>query len=128
MFKKDLKVFATILFWVLFTGTNIYAQETEVVEVLSVAEFKQCIDLDGVQLIDVRTPAEFAENKIERAVNIDFLTPDFSTKLSNLRKDEAVYLYCHSGGRSDKAAKILKGLGFKKVYDLRGGIIAWMKQ
>ncbi|VAV83833.1 hypothetical protein MNBD_BACTEROID02-1730, partial [hydrothermal vent metagenome] len=38
------------------------------------------------------------------------------------------YLYCRSGGRSRKAAKILAEMGFKEIYDLKGGYMAWEKQ
>ena len=127
MVKKNFGIFATVL-CIIFTGINIHAQETDVIEVLGVKEFQQCIDLDQVQLIDVRTPAEFSKGKIQQAVNIDYMDADFSSKLNDLKKDEAVYLYCHSGGRSNQAAKILKNLGFQKVYDLRGGIVAWVNQ
>lgn len=42
-----------------------------------------------------------------------------------LDPSKAVYLYCRSGNRSGKAAKLLVSLGFNEVYDLRGGYASW---
>ena len=45
--------------------------------------------------------------------------------MSELNKQAETLIYCHSGGRSGKASKILKELGFKEVYDLKGGYSNW---
>jgi rhodanese-related sulfurtransferase len=43
-------------------------------------------------------------------------------------KNIPVFVYCRSGGRSGKAAKKMKEKGFKSVYNLEGGIIAWQRE
>ncbi len=83
---------------------------------------------DGIQLVDVRTPEEFASGHLENAVNINFYSDDFKDRINELDKEKEVYLYCRSGGRSAKAAKDLEAMGFKKVYDLEGGILKWQKK
>jgi rhodanese-related sulfurtransferase len=103
------------------------AQSSKNIEVIPVAEFKDCIEQNDVQLIDVRTPEEYAEGKIKDAENINFFDADFTTQFGHLKKDEPIYLYCRSGGRSNKAAQKLEKLGFTKIYDLQGGITAWNK-
>ncbi|MGC4022012.1 MAG: rhodanese-like domain-containing protein [Cyclobacteriaceae bacterium] len=49
----------------------------------------------------------------------------FVDKIGSLNKEVPVFVYCAKGGRSDKAAKILKSNGFKEVCQLKGGIEAW---
>lgn len=73
------------------------------------------------QLIDVRTPYEYADGHIENARNIDVSVATFETEIDKLDKDQAVFIYCGIGIRSAKAAAILRKKGFKYVYDLDGG-------
>lgn len=80
------------------------------------------------QLIDVRTPAEFAAGHLKEAVNMDFNAADFRVQLEKLDKTRPVYLYCAVGGRSKKAAAIFSELGFASVTDLQGGFNGWKKE
>ncbi|GAB4492438.1 MAG: hypothetical protein OHK0019_14350 [Saprospiraceae bacterium] len=90
--------------------------------------FEKMLQTDKtVQLVDVRTAAEFASGHIENAVNYDIYKPDFEQNLAKLDKSRTVMVYCAAGGRSATAAQQLKKLGFTKVYDLQGGITAWKK-
>lgn len=100
-------------------------KETSFVDV-NVEEFRKGIQKEGIQLVDVRTPKEFKAGHIKRATLINFFDESFkevSTK--KLNKNQPVYLYCRSGGRSAKAAKMYTNAGFKKVYNLLGGFNAW---
>jgi rhodanese-related sulfurtransferase len=76
-------------------------------------------------ILDVRTPGEFNSGHIANAENIDFNDRKFSTEIQSLDKNKPTYVYCLSGGRSSQAAQILQDKGFKKVYNLEGGIKAW---
>ncbi len=76
-------------------------------------------------LIDVRTPQEFSEGYIEKAVNYDFYDGDFLNHMTALDKSKPVFIYCQSGGRSGKTYKMLKDMGFKEVYDLKDGYGEW---
>lgn len=80
---------------------------------------------DDVQLIDVRTPREVQQGKIEGARMINFLEDDFQEKIGKLDKNKPVALYCRSGNRSSKAAAMMDDMGFEEVYDLQGGVISW---
>ena len=98
------------------------AQEDDVIELLSPAEFISCTDHNDVQLVDVRTRKEFDAGVINKPINLDFYQQKaFMVGLEDLDKDKPVYVYCQAGGRSGNAAKILKKMGFQKVYDLKGG-------
>lgn len=77
------------------------------------------------QIIDVRTPEEVAEGCIENAINIDYKSDDFSSKINQLDKNKPTFVYCLSGGRSSGAVEEFKANGFKTVYELDGGISQW---
>lgn len=99
------------------------------VKVLPVAAFKSKIADKSVQLIDVRTPEEFAQGHIQGAKNINVLSGDFSAKASSaLSKDKPVALYCRTGKRSQRASAMLTSMGYKVIYDLQGGFMAWSAQ
>ena len=76
-------------------------------------------------ILDVRTPGEVAQGKIEGAVVIDFYQSDFMDRVSNISKDQEIYIYCAVGARSEEAARMLVQQGYTKVYHLQGGIQAW---
>ena len=84
---------------------------------------------EGGMLLDVRTPVEFAAGKIDGASNIDWMAGDFAHKVQALDKETPVYVYCTAGGkRSIDAMQKMKDLGFKEVYNLKGGYVAWMEK
>ncbi|HHC79221.1 MAG TPA: rhodanese-like domain-containing protein [Flavobacteriia bacterium] len=92
---------------------------------VSPTDFKNKIANGKVQLVDVRTPKEYNNERIKGAININYYEESlFKNKMATLDKSQPVYVYCRSGVRSSKSAKILKNAGFK-VYDLKGGIKAW---
>lgn len=94
---------------------------------VSASEFDKEIKADSVQLLDVRTPQEYADGHIDGAININVQSKDFQ-KLAEkeLSKDSTILVYCRSGRRSLEAAKILTNLGYR-VINLKGGIIEWKK-
>jgi len=111
------------------TKTEETTQESEPIIVLDVNDYKTQVIGKDIQLIDVRTADEYKEGHIDDAINIDYFESDtFAEKFEQFNKDEPLYIYCRSGGRSGKSSKILIELGFSKVYDLKGGYLAWSKQ
>ncbi len=76
-------------------------------------------------IIDVRTPEEFADGHIEKAINIDFYAETFRDELDNLDKNQTYLIYCRSGNRSGNALDIMAKLNFREVYNMSGGIIRW---
>ena len=93
---------------------------------LSVSEFDQKLGADSsVQLVDVRTPEEFAQGHLAGALNIDWEGADFKKKVKEeLTTARPVMVYCRSGRRSAESALFLHEQGFK-VYNMKGGIGAW---
>lgn len=90
--------------------------------------FKIKLDNDtNVILLDIRTPKELAENgNIAGAKNYDFYAENFKSHIDAIDRETPIMLYCRSGGRSGKAAAMLKEMGFAQVYDLNGGYSAWL--
>ena len=119
---------ALILLFLITSLVACKSQTTQVVKVVDVTTFKKGIAKKDIQLIDVRTPAEFKEGYIEKAILIDFKAENFKTKVQELDKNKPVYLYCRSGKRSAFASTILKDLGFNEIVDLEGGYLAWSKK
>ncbi len=72
-------------------------------------------------LIDLRTPPEFEAGTINGAVMINFLDSDIDQQLNKLDKNKSYYVFCEQGARSKKCMDKMKGMGFKRVYNLIGG-------
>ncbi|MCH2226004.1 MAG: rhodanese-like domain-containing protein, partial [Crocinitomicaceae bacterium] len=87
--------------------------------------FKELLTIDGVLLIDVRTPSEFSKGHIENAINIDFLSESFEEKIKAIDHSLPVLIYCAVGGRSGRAGRKMENLGFKQVFDLGKGYNNW---
>lgn len=101
-------------------------EKSDKIEILGRTEFSQAITGKDVILVDVRSPNEYGAGHIKDAINIDiFDTRNFEKSFEKISKDNPVYLYCRSGARSQRAAHKLIGMGFEKVYDLRGGYMCW---
>jgi len=79
----------------------------------------------GAVLLDVRTPEEYVDGHLAQATNIDWNGDNFEPFVSRLDKNAPTFVYCQRGGRSADAADKLRSLGFKKVYELGGGLNAW---
>ena len=114
------------LFSILFTLYSLFsfAQNSKIQEV-NPFEFKQLIEKPGGVLLDVRTKSEFKNGHISNSGQLNYYAFDFRKKILLLPKDEPIYLYCNTGYRSEKAAKILVKNGYKEVYNLEHGIMDW---
>ena len=106
--------------------TKVTAQAIELIA--PKAMYEVLLKDTSTQLVDVRTKDEFAVSHLKDAQNICVTDTDFKQKVAHLDKDKPVYVYCKKGGRSAQASKILKELGFTKIFDLQGGITNWQQQ
>lgn len=114
-----------LIFLILFAVSQAACQSKSA---LAPAEFEQKLSLPGAQVVDVRTAEEFKKGRIAKAVNYNINDPAFSSQLRQLDKGKPVLVYCLSGGRSAKAADMLRKYGFGEVYELRGGLLKWNDQ
>lgn len=100
------------------------SKQTEI-RLVTADEMESILQVEDVQLVDVRSPEEFEEIHLTNAQNIDFNSPTFDDDITRLDKEKPVILYCKGGITSAKCAKKLKDAGFKKIYDLEGGLSKW---
>ena len=104
------------------------AQVNSQSQVLSVEDYQKKLNsISNKQLVDVRTQNEFKNGHLAGALLIDYNNKDFKANVSKLDKNKPVFVYCASGGRSGSAAEVLVELGFKQIYDLKGGMNAWSR-
>jgi len=73
-------------------------------------------------VIDVRTPAEFAEGHLDGALNIDVQAMDFASRIQELDAAGTYVVYCRSGNRSGQAIEQMKTMGFTNLTN--GGAVA----
>jgi rhodanese-related sulfurtransferase len=94
------------------------------ISVKRLAELSEQVKID---LIDVRTPAEFREVHASIAQNapLDSLAPDDLMQRRNGQGGEPVYLICRSGSRSTKACEQFVAAGHTNVVNVEGGTQAW---
>jgi thioredoxin len=93
---------------------------------LNVNEFNEKLkQTNDAQLIDVRTPDEYAGGHLKNAQNFDWNGNNFESQIKNLDKQKPVFVYCLSGGRSASAASSMRSAGFKTVFEMNGGMMKW---
>ncbi len=87
-------------------------------------EYLELSKKNKFQLIDVRTVDEFSSNRLPNSINIDFYDSVFLERFEKFNEEDNILLYCRSGRRSLIGAEILVKNGYKKIYDLKGGVIS----
>lgn len=119
------KIFITFLIFISAFQACKEVEAKENVQLISVEEMKDQLRLDDVQVIDVRSQTDFSEAHIIKAKNLVY-DDKFAEKIANLDKSKPVIVYCTTGHTSAEAVKLLKEHGFKKIYDLEGGLEKWV--
>jgi rhodanese-related sulfurtransferase len=112
------------LFNLLFSFILI-AQKNGRLEILDTKVFDtKLIHLKG-NLIDLRTPEEFADGAIKGAKNINWESKDFKKEIKNIPTNQPVFIYCGGGYRSKEAGEWMIKNGFTTVIMLENGYDAW---
>ena len=92
---------------------------------ITVESLQETLATNNIQLLDVRTPEEWKEGIIEGAIKVNFYDSNFEEQaVGELNKEQPVYIYCRSGGRSKKASDLLSKKGFT-TYNVLGGYTEW---
>lgn len=117
------------LFFMLLWLTLAVVASAGTLERRSVAEVHALLNGAGENLVllDVRTPEEYAVGHLKGAVLYDYHSDDFERKLSQLPKEGTIVIYCATGYRSIRAARLLEKMGHTVVH-MDGGIEVWKKQ
>jgi len=114
------------LFLISLILTSCNGQSSTAVKTIDVKTYSDKIKATpNAQILDVRTPEEYASGNIENSDNVNWLSDSFVLKTDKYDKTKPVFVYCKSGGRSLKAANKLAELGFTSIYNLEGGILKW---
>ncbi len=93
-------------------------------EITSV-ELKQRLDRgDKIRIVDVREPNEYQINRIPGSTLIPL--GDVPKRYGELNAGDEIVMQCKSGVRSARAADFLRSVGFKRVLNLKGGILDWI--
>ena len=95
---------------------------------ISPLEAVMLMNNDDTIVIDVREANEYAEGHIEGARHIPLDKLEKSIYQLEASKDKPVIVTCQSGTRAPSASKKLSSLGFTQVFEMRGGIAAWLEQ
>ncbi len=92
-------------------------------------KWNKLINSKNTFLIDARKPFEYKVGTFKRAINPKVNNfREFPRYLKNLDKNKTIALFCTGGIRCEKASVYLGKKGFKNVYQLKGGIINYLKQ
>ena len=116
-------IFLAIIGFVVLSCNGQNSKEIKTIDSKAFAE--KMAATPNPQILDVRTPEEFTSDHIDNAKNINWLGTTFISDVEKLDKSQPVFVYCKSGGRSQKAAEKLNQLGFKTIYQLDGGMLKW---
>jgi rhodanese-related sulfurtransferase len=92
---------------------------------VSVAEAKEKIDSGDVQIVDVRTPGEYAGGHVPGAINIPHMS--VVSRKDELAGDKELVMICQMGSRSALACEFAASMGFKDLFNVEGGTEAWIK-
>lgn len=128
MFFKTLlsKSLFTVFLFTLLTAQGHAEQVNQHLDNLQAAQLIQHnASNQNFVIIDVRTAEEFNAGHLADSSMIDFYKKDFVNQLEKLDKDKAYLLYCRTGRRSANALAMMKKLGFKEAYNMKGGITQW---
>ncbi|MFN2415529.1 MAG: rhodanese-like domain-containing protein [Pyrinomonadaceae bacterium] len=100
--------------------------EVSEVEQLPVAELRRMLEeVEDLQVLDVRRPAEFAAGHAPRAWSAP-LSPRLCEEAARLDPARPLAVICAGGYRSSAATSLLRPLGFRRLYNVEGGTAAWL--
>lgn len=105
---------------------KVLGEATETFKAIELHDFKQALSDDSIELLDIRTHSEVAQGKLPGAKVLDYYDPTFIESLAQLDRSKTYFLYCNSGNRTKSAVEHMKRMGFTSVFDLKGGIQAWI--
>jgi rhodanese-related sulfurtransferase len=129
--KKKFSVAALVALACLFAGTSASADgdgkdATATIEVKAANDY--VAGNEDVVVLDVRTLLEYQASHITGAINVNVQDESFEELATALDPQKTYIVHCTKNpadGRSARALETLKTLGFKNLYSLEGGYVAW---
>ncbi len=99
---------------------------TKVPEIAALEVKKWMDEQKPFVLIDVREPHEFQICRIPGSTLIPL--GDVPKRMNELNSADEIVVHCRSGQRSAQAVQLLMKAGFRKIHNLKGGVLAWAEQ
>lgn len=118
-------LFLTLFFILVLLARHTFAARISGYRDLAPLEAVQLMNHEEAIFLDVREDNEFKQGHIQEAVHIPLGALNSRTEELEKYKSSAVVVGCRSGSRSARACGLLRKRGFEKVYNLRGGMLAW---
>ena len=111
------------------TGNGLVQAQTTKPQSLKVEALQKMLEQTPQPLIiDIRTAWEYEAGRIGDALNLGPQQPDFLPILKQTATvDQVIVVYCKMGSSSRATTDLLVKQGFQKVYNLKGGYLAWEK-
>lgn len=92
---------------------------------VDVEEASRMADNKETFILDVRTPAEYADGHLANSVLVPLQEIERRANDLPADKNRPILVYCRSGNRSGRAQQFLRENGYANVFNLKGGILAW---
>ena len=93
---------------------------------ITVEQLKEKMAQGGVLVVDVREAHELDICKLQGAKHIPM--GEVADRIKELDPEAEILVHCRSGGRSGKVVAFLQQNGYKKVFNVAGGILAWAER
>ncbi|ANU09811.1 hypothetical protein A1A1_05242 [Planococcus antarcticus DSM 14505] len=102
-------------------------EETITIPEISLTDFTRKVESgEAITILDVREKDEFEEAHILGAVHIPL--SEVETRMDELKKEDTIYIICHSGRRSGIAGDIMAKNGFDSLYNVVPGMNEWTEK
>jgi hydroxyacylglutathione hydrolase len=107
-------------------GWRVAGFPVDAIEQVTVAQLKEQLANEDLQIVDVRRPGEYINGHVPRALNAPLASLDKSLGPLPLKKDKLTAVICAGGYRSSAAASLLQKHGFSNLLNVSGGTGAWI--
>ncbi len=91
-----------------------------IIENITPQQARELLAQKTIEILDVRTSAEYQKQHLPNAINIDFYLPNFLELLAQLDPSKTYLVHCRSGGRSTKTVYLMSQLHFRYLYNVQG--------
>jgi rhodanese-related sulfurtransferase len=132
LLKRNI-ILPIVTFFIVALSSGVFTSESSALEIfnnVSVFEARRMLDernlLKVHQIIDVRTGGEYAQSHIKDAILTPLLV--LPERLDEIKKGKSVLVYCSNGNRSKIACEILSSKAYKHLFNMLGGIEAWIEK
>ncbi len=118
-------LFLAVLFLFLFT---LYKEQSKAYQNVNIDQMTRLVNQQNAQVVDVRPADVFQQGHIVNAINMPLDDINSGKAKTDKLKKKPVVVYCQSGRTSMAASQKLSAAGMESVFNLQGGINAWISE